>query len=201
MFWRRPQSPASRAACKANHSRRFVHTLTAVFSGGTGSINNSIGTVTSGQVVNVSPTTTTTYTLTSYECSDNTSATTHRDGHGDGGRRTRDHQFPRLRYGLYWGREFDHVDGGSQRAGTGSINNGVGAVTSGNAYSGISPRIDGTVYTDRSPTPRLTPATVTATTIRDSALAANESASHSNPTTAALNVNAATTPTFCAHES
>jgi len=38
-------------------------TLTAVFSGGTGSVDNSVGTVTSGTPVTVTPTTTTTYTL------------------------------------------------------------------------------------------------------------------------------------------
>jgi hypothetical protein len=39
-------------------------TLTGVFSGGTGSVNNSVGTVTSGTAVTVSPAATTTYTLT-----------------------------------------------------------------------------------------------------------------------------------------
>ncbi len=39
-------------------------TLTAVFTGGTGSVNNSVGTVTSNTGVSVSPSTTTTYTLT-----------------------------------------------------------------------------------------------------------------------------------------
>jgi hypothetical protein len=39
-------------------------TLTPVFSNGTGSVNNSVGTVTSGTGVSVSPTVTTTYTLT-----------------------------------------------------------------------------------------------------------------------------------------
>ena len=39
-------------------------TLTAVFTGGTGSVNNGVGTVTSNTAVSVSPTTTTTYTLT-----------------------------------------------------------------------------------------------------------------------------------------
>ena len=39
-------------------------TLTAVFPNGTGSINNGVGAVTSGTPVNISPTSTTTYTLT-----------------------------------------------------------------------------------------------------------------------------------------
>lgn len=39
-------------------------TLTGVFTGGTGSVNNSVGAVTSGTAVTVSPSVTTTYTLT-----------------------------------------------------------------------------------------------------------------------------------------
>ena len=39
-------------------------TLTAAFSGGTGSVNNGVGAVTTGTAVNISPAATTTYTLT-----------------------------------------------------------------------------------------------------------------------------------------
>jgi len=54
-----PPLPARKPRVAGNST-----TLTAIFSGGTGSINNGVGAVTSGTSVTITPATTTTYTLT-----------------------------------------------------------------------------------------------------------------------------------------
>ena len=131
-------------------------TLTAVFSNGTGSVSNGVGAVTSGTPVTVSPTSTTTYTLTVTNAAGSTATK----------QVTITVVAAPAITGFTASAAIISASGSTTltatfTGGTGSINNGVGAVTSGTAVT-ISPAVT-TTYTLTVTNSATTPATATLT--------------------------------------